>query len=291
MIAAVCGSTAESSSLAAAELTSAVGYRVEACATAEQMVAECALDAVAVCSPAECHEAHLALAAGAGLHAFCEKPLIWTADPSLVGRVAAVTRAFQDRGLVLQQNTQWTFLLDDLEELVGERSIRDLRSFEMFLAPAAPGLSMFWEAVPHPVSVLAALGASGPVSAVRAQFTDHLSGLEITFHAHRCAADPVDVRIVLRSKAAQPRPCYIALDEIRVDREVLSLSPYRLALRMNARLRPIQDPLHRSVRYFVNRLNGRGHEEHGEIMSEFRIIAALWPAVLQAGQVCAVHAH
>jgi hypothetical protein len=291
VITAVCASTQESSDEAAAELSFACGRPVKAFSRVEQMFASCALDAVAVCSPAGCHEGHLALAADAGLHTFCEKPLIWRADSSLVDRVARLTGAFLDRGLLLQQNTQWTFVLKDLEALLGERTVRNMRAFEMFLSPPEPGLSMFWEAGPHPISVLSAIGASGLVSDVQARFADSLSTLEITFLAHRLAAAPVETRLLLSTQMAQPRPCYIVVDHLRIDREVLSMSPYRLALRLNQVVRPIQDPLQRSVKDFVIQLHGKRRDPRGQIMRQFQMLSRLWPVVLQAWEAATVHVH
>jgi hypothetical protein len=286
-VAAVCGSSQVASARAAAEFTSAFGVPVAAFATPERMIERCALDAVAVCSPAELHAAHVEIALSAGLHTFCEKPLIWNSEGPelplpLAERAGHLTRAFLDRGLVLHQNAQWAYAIDDLRALLGERFFDNLRSFEMFMAPPAPGLSMFWEAIPHPVSMIAALGVAGVPRSIHAGFTEDLSGLDIAFEAPRAAQEPLRIRIRLRARAEQPRPCYMILNGIRVEREVVSMSPYQVALRRDGHLHPIVDPVLRSVKHFLARIHSRILEDHSGIVSQFRLIEALWPEVSRA---------
>jgi len=281
-IVAVCGSTEESALRAAAEFKSVFGYRVDGFGTMGKMISSCDLDAIAICSPAPFHEDQLELTATAGLHAFCEKPLIWTEGSRLPDRVAALTKAFHTNGLVLHQDTQWIFVLEDLRGLLADQAIQQTRSFEMFMAPAEPGLSMLWETLPHPISLLVALGAVGVISDVHVDFAEDLGGLNIDFHAYRHSADFLNVRIILRAQATQPRPCYIALDGIRIDRQVVSLSPYRLALRRQDSIFRIQDPVQRSVRKFLDLINNRDYPSNSEIVRQFEIIAALRPFVLRA---------
>jgi predicted dehydrogenase len=281
-VAAVCASTPDSGDSAARELSAAFGQSVASFPTIEALIASRSVAAVAICTPAETHERQLALAVDAGLHTFCEKPLIWTTDPDLAERAAAIVRAFDERRVVLHHSAQWPFLLDDIEALAGAPAVRDLRSFEMMMAPPVPGLSMFWEAAPHPVSLLVALGGSHPVTDTSASFTADRQGLEIGFRAERHHAHPMQVRMVFRAKAEQPRPASMTFDGVRIDREVLSMSPYEIALRSNDRLRPIDDPLRLSVRHFVARLRGAGDNESERIVEQFTILAALWPAVREA---------
>ncbi len=282
-VSAVCATTQASAEHAAVDLGAAFGCRIRPFGSMEEMLARCDLDAVAICSPVPCHEDHLWRAAKAGLHVFCEKPLIWTGAPGIAELVADLTRTFEDRGLVLHQNTQWTFIIDDLASIVGKDAIPPTESFEMMMAPPAPGLSMFWEAAPHPVSLMVALGATGSVSDLVCRCAEDLTSLTMEFIALRCGNAPLHARVVLQSQATQPRPCYLKLDGVLVQREILSLSPYEWALRAKGSLRPIQDPLRRSVQHFVRRCVTSDVRSDGDgIVRQFRLLEALWHTVSPA---------
>jgi hypothetical protein len=294
VVVAVCGSSAVSSSHAAAELTLALGVPVKAFTTPEQMIERCALDAVAISSPAEHHADQLNIACRARLHTFCEKPLIWNSGQTelplaLANRVEQIRSSFLERGLVLHQNTQWTYVLNDLRMLLGGVFFNEMRSFEMAMAPPAPGLSMFWEAVPHPISMITALGVSGVPHSIGADFTEDLSGLRITFEAERPTRGPLHVCIRLDARAEQPRPCYMILNGVRIDREVVSMSPYELALRRDQRLYMIADPVLRSVKEFLERVRSRIPEDDSEIVKQFQFVDALWPEVLRAASARLAH--
>jgi hypothetical protein len=279
-ITAICASTEDSASRAGVELKPACGYQISAFSKVEQMIGECDLDAVAICSPVAFHEAQLQYAVENGLHVFCEKPLIWAGGLGLADRVANLAGMFEDRNLVIHQNTQWTYVLDDIRALMDTSRIA---SFEMLMSPPAPGLVMFWEAVPHPVSVIIALGGSGLVGDISSRFTEDLSSLVIEFVAFRCDMDPLRTRIILRSKADQPRPCYMKLNGIQVDREVFSLVPYQLGLRIKDCISPMQDPVQRSVQHFLRRCETADVKGKNDcIVRQFQVLEALWPFVLKA---------
>jgi hypothetical protein len=254
------------------------------------MVEKGELEALAVCSPMEYHQKHLEIALEAGLHTFCEKPLLCSSretkgTDSLAERAARLERSFAERGLVLHQNTQWTFVWDDIRELLGERALRKLQSFAMILAPANPGDSMFWEAVPHPVSMIVALGALGLPRAIRVEWSRNFSSLEIRFEVSCRTTELLHVGIALRAHAEQPRPCRLLLDGVRLDREVISLSPYALGLRRGPHLHSIVDPVRRSVNRFLASIRSRTPEAGDTLARHFQMLEALWAATLTPANV------
>lgn len=277
VVCAVCASNHESASTAAAALGAEFSTEIKAFDTLDKMVEECDLDAVAICSPAELHERQIHVALSAGLHVFCEKPLILADYRDIASRVGNVIDGFQSRSLVLAQNTQWTYILEDCASIIGRQRMLQTHFLEMCMSPPTPGQRMFWEGAPHPVSMLVALGASGVVAEVEASFDDREHELIINFVAHRNTAEPLAVRICLDVEAKQPRPASIVFDSCKVSREVVSLSPYRLALRHGTLLRHIEDPLRKSVRRFVRSIQDNECFDQGDcILAQYRILAELW---------------
>ena len=91
--------SAETRDKGAAELERIAGVRARGYLDAKEMIAAEKLDAVAILSPHETHAEYLEIAAQAGLHALCEKPLVWGVL-DLAAEATRLTAAFEERGLL-----------------------------------------------------------------------------------------------------------------------------------------------------------------------------------------------
>jgi hypothetical protein len=278
---AVAASTPASSERSAATLRREFGHDIASYPSAGAMMARAELDAVAVCSPTEDHGRQLKAALEAGLHVFCEKPLLWCGDGRDPARAADLVRGFTRKRLVLHHNTQWRFVLHDVRRLLGERRVLGTHLLEVSLAPPAPGPTMHLEAGPHAISLMVALGATGELEETRARWNESGTHLEVAMIARR-RVEPLAARIILQSCAAQPRPAQLAFDGCRVDRVVTSLDPYALALRCDGRVLPIVDPVLRSVRAFLRDVRVDGCDRAAHIVTEISILERTWRAVIQA---------
>ena len=163
-VVAIHATTERSCAEAVRELERVAGVRPRAHVDVEELLADEALDAVAICSPHETHVDLLGRAAERGVHALCEKPLAWGGD--LPTQAQRCVDAFAARGLVLFENCQWPYVLPALEALhPGIRTTAPSR-FAMSLEPAARGPAMLADALPHPLSLLQHL-VPGPARAER----------------------------------------------------------------------------------------------------------------------------
>jgi hypothetical protein len=268
-VVAVAASTPDSAAAAAARL----GPAVEAYADASALLRDAQLDAVAICSPLEQHAAQLGEAIDAGVHVFCEKPLVWLGGRGEAALGGELLRRAADRGLVVHQNTQWRHVLEDVTRMLGRR-LEDAALVEMRLSPSVAGLQMCPEAFPHVAAVLVALGATGALGDLQATWSH---GLDVAATAARSNGRPLRVHVELRTEPAQPRSAWLAFDGTVVHREVLSMHPYRLGLRVDGRAaEQIEDPLDRSVAAFLARVQRLDVASRiGPIRAELQLLEAL----------------
>jgi hypothetical protein len=274
--------SSEPSSRAAAAALEAHGIQAAVYPDAAHLVRHVRLDAVAICSPTAHHEEHLELALAAGLHVFCEKPLVWRGGRPCAAVVASLVDRFGARGRALFCNTQWIHTLDGFAELHGRERLRRPRSFRMELSPPRPGWSMYEAAAPHPIGMLVALGAGGTARAVRAAWSEGRDALEVELLADVPGGDAIAATWSFRAQAQQPRPAAYAIDGARVEREV-DLSDYRISLHDGERRVVIPDPLKRSVETFLSGLTGfRAGEQAAILRSSATLLDAVWRAVASA---------
>lgn len=228
-------------------------------ASVPEMIERCALDAVAICSPIRCHAEHLALALDAKLHVFCEKPLIWEDGMPMLSKARQLGKRFTANERVLHLNTQWVDTLPAFRDL-HPLSARP-RSFEMTMSPPVRGAAMLPEALPHPVSLLVALGATGPVSNVQSRWSQTRDALDLRFTAAAADNHQIDVSCGFRQVVTQPRDAAYAIDGCRVDREV-DLATYAIRLRADGRSIDVTDPVRLSVQRFLDRVRRNDYHRH-----------------------------
>ncbi|MFQ5937562.1 MAG: Gfo/Idh/MocA family oxidoreductase, partial [Acidiferrobacterales bacterium] len=86
-IRAIVGTTEQSIELARAALRQRYGIHCRGFTSLAALLDAASIDIVAICSPSYAHRAQLDVAAEAGCHVFCEKPLWW--DDALTSHTAA----------------------------------------------------------------------------------------------------------------------------------------------------------------------------------------------------------
>jgi predicted dehydrogenase len=221
--------------------------------SAEEMVEREPLDAVAILSPAESHEAYLELAARRGLAALCEKPLVW-GERAIAQRAAERVAAFAERGLLLYENCQWPFALPAFERLHPGALAAPPRRFRMELQPASRGLSALGDSLSHPLSLLQALvpGDEPAVDQFSADLPRGAGPLTLCFR-YRSGASSCAVEVLLKPDTALPRHAAIEIDG-RAAARVVAPETYQLSFAASGRIVPMDDPLTSLVADFAARL-------------------------------------
>lgn len=232
----------------------------------ERLLAAEPIDAVAICSPAGCHRAHLEIALAAGCHVFCEKPLWW--DDALLDRspdeVEADVRGLLARGArpgrILALNTQWPFTLDVFRALHPGALDGPLERFGMLLSPISTDAPAVVDSAPHLLSMVYAL--AGPGRIVTPRVTARGAAAITLGFGYEHAGGATEVELELRTCAEPPRPVRYHVNGRAVSRRV-ELDGYRMWLEDGARAVALSDPLARSVERFVAaiRAGGPGDEE------------------------------
>lgn len=222
-------------------------------ANAEEMLDHEALDAVAILSPAESHEAYLELAARRGIAALCEKPLVW-GGRGIAERAARRVAAFVERGLLLYENCQWPFTLPAFERLHPGSLVAPPHRFRMELQPASHGYSALGDALSHPLSLLQALlpGDAPAVDRISAELPRTAGPLTLCFR-YRSGANSCAVEVLLKPDTALPRHAAIEIDG-RAAARVVVPETYQLSFAASERIVPLDDPLTSLVADFAARL-------------------------------------
>jgi predicted dehydrogenase len=239
----------------------------------ERMLEQEPLDALAILSPAETHARALELAAERGLHALCEKPLVWDL-PDLADGAARIVERFEARRLLLVENCQWPFALPAFEALHPGALAQPPRRFEMLLQPASRGLQSLADSLPHPISLLQALLPGAPrIETIEFSTREPADRLELRFR-WRTDTAACDARVVLLHGAQQPRRAEFELDGRRA-RRVVSAEGYRLCFADALRSVSLPDPLTQLVAGFVGALREGCVPSTEPILQRMRVLAAI----------------
>jgi predicted dehydrogenase len=253
------GTSAASVQLAHGELR-AQGIDAHGYLDFDQLVAREKPDALAVLSPFETHEAYLERALAHGLHALCEKPLLW-GGTGVAERTRALVEAFAKRRLVLAENCQWPFVLPAYRALFPDALAGGVRSFAMHLSPAQGGTRMLPDCLPHPLSLLQALAPGDDARVEAPRFApsppgdlERAHGLVLEF-AYRAGGARVEARVELEASDATPRRAGFGVNG-RLAERVVRAADYSLSLAAGSRSVDLPDPLREVIRSFVSELRG-----------------------------------
>jgi predicted dehydrogenase len=239
----------------------------------DAMLAAEPLDALAILSPSDTHDAHLAAAAEANLPVLCEKPLVWDV-PDLAATAARRIEAFVARGLLLVENCQWPYALEAFEALHPGSLAKPPRRFEMLMQPASRGVQAFGDSLPHPISLLQQLLPGEPsVGGFWFSTREPAQALTLRFE-WRTPSARCDVEVTLLETQQAPRRAELALDGRRAQR-LVSPQDYRLCFADAERSVPLPDPLTRLVADFVTALRGGRSTQADPMLQRARVLAEI----------------
>ena len=244
--------TTEQTAREASEALAADGIQVRPYVDATRLLEAEDLDALVIASPHESHDEFLTLAAEAGLHVLCEKPLCWGGDDP-AGRARRHAGRFLTRGLHLMVQTQWPETLATYDRLYPGVRCGTWRTFRMALSPSSRGRRMIPDAVPHALSLLAATlpDPAAEVLQPRIERTLH-DGVRVSFD-YLAAGRRVEAVLELAPGDATPRPASYGFDG-RVAHRDVDPGTYRMALRGEGECLVLPDPTPLLVGRFVSRV-------------------------------------
>jgi hypothetical protein len=149
---------------------------------------------------------------------------------------------------------------------------------------------MFYEAVPHPLSLLVRLGATGIAVGTEARWSSGLDVLEIDFQAETKHNRAIDVSLRFRAQAHQPRPAAYAIDGARVERVIEPFS-YLWSFWHGGRRAVLADPLRTSVECFLARVRSayRPEVDDNALHRNLLLLDQLWGAVSAAARITHEH--
>ncbi len=235
-------SSPQSARAAAKELKARLGHPISAHVGAESLCASEALDALIIASPQKFHEEALHAALSRSIPCLVEKPLLWE-GPGTAARVAALTKAFQNKAVPLWVHCQWPETLPAYYQLFPGRSeTLPQREFRMRLSPTSFGLGMLPDSLPHLLSLCQALlpGETCHVSEPKLSFEGE-GALKLSFHFHGSSAS-WPCLFELRPVPDPPRPAGYGWDGDFATREI-ELPAYKQYFSSGKKRVFVPDPL------------------------------------------------
>jgi predicted dehydrogenase len=238
---------------ASGQLAAICGAEARGYPNVDEMLAGERLDALAILSPAETHASYLEAALAAGLHALCEKPLVW-GRPDLAADAARLVDAFDRAGLLLWENCQWPYTLPAYEHLFPGALCRPPERFFMLMQPASAGVQAFGDSLPHALSLLQALVPGEAPTLVDARFAVADRGDQTVAFRYCTDRWSARVEICLKPTDTSPREVAFALDG-RLARRRVDGQSYRLSfVGDDDRSVPLDDPMTLLIADFVGEL-------------------------------------
>jgi predicted dehydrogenase len=274
----VAGRDLASAGRAAAELTTRLGCPVAAFPSALALAS--AVDALVVASPVDAHQDGLRAALAAGIPCLCEKPLVAAADTAAGLEIVA---EFAQRGLPIDENCQWPFVLPALWELHPRLHGRPVRRVSMGLGPSAAGRAMVVDSLSHVLSVVQALAAvDGDAGATDVQQSDPRPTAErnVLSFLLTAATGPVAVELHLQRCPEQPRPAWLEVNGCRMDRRIGA--GYSQSFVAGERSVVAPDPLARLVYRFAALLGTRDLERTRELAAVLAVRLRCTASILAA---------
>ena len=247
-VTAVAGRSPERTADDAAEFATRLGHPVAACRGLDSLCGS-GIDGLVIASPTVHHLEALEAAVTARVPVLCEKPLVHETQGEAG---AAVVEAFAAADLPLMENCQWPFVLPVLRTLWGNPPGQLPCRIALGLAPARPGREMVQSMLSHLLSVLQALvpvdadttvcrvgldhpELDGRASTLRFALGGPRGGIEAALHLHLCPAPP--------------RPAWIEIDGIRMDRCVAD--DHSFSFDGRGRRVQVPDPMQQLVHRFA----------------------------------------
>ncbi|GAA1956452.1 Gfo/Idh/MocA family protein [Agromyces allii] len=141
----------------------------------DEVLADPAVDAVAIATPAATHHGLALAALGSGRHVLVEKPLADSTDHG-----GAMIRSAAQAGLVLMADHTYCYTpaVQKIRELIEEGALGDLLyidSVRINLGLIQPDVDVFWDLAPHDLSIMDFILPGGlSAEAVAAQGSDPL---------------------------------------------------------------------------------------------------------------------
>ena len=235
-------------------------------------------DAVAICSPYAFHAGQLAQVAEAGSHCLVEKPLAW---PISEQALSALTKGFIEKGLLLQQVTQWPQSLSAFTALHGPIA-HTISNFSMRLSPISIGPTMVPDSAPHFISLLQALLGAGDCEQVEIKLPieEKEAPRLLTLNCnYRHGAGVTRAQLLLQTCEQRPRPAWYQINHLRVDREV-ELPDYTQQLVSGKNRITLRDPIEGVVADFMSCLaDGVPTDRESLLLAQRNLaqLASAWP--------------
>tara|TARA_B100000959_G_scaffold136032_2_gene142985 strand:+ start:63815 stop:64825 length:1011 start_codon:yes stop_codon:yes gene_type:complete len=205
------------------------GLECDAFSDWDELVAAAAPDALIIASPVGTHRDWLAMALDAGIHVFCEKPLLASSiscpeamcpvlertakeDHSDASRLA---HAYSAMGLLLRETCQWPVVMNDFSRLHPEINLASVTRFLMRMTPAGEGIERWIEMLSHPISLIQAI-CPGPMELSGIQYIhDRVLEFQVV-----TANRTLDCAVELVDQDVWPRPAEFSLDGALIRREI-----------------------------------------------------------------------
>jgi len=250
----VSGRSPERAVVNAENLGRQLGHEVKAFTSASALCGS-GVEALAIASPSEHHLEALHAAAEAHLPTLCEKPLV---HEHHVEEGARIIETFAQQRLPLLENCQWPYVLAAFFQLHDQLTFGKETTVEIGLGPARRGREMVQNMLSHLLSVIQAIGVVDP-DAIATDVRIDDPTFERTRNVLRFrlagSSRTVEGAFYLEICEAPPRPAWLAIDGLRIDRQVGK--GHSMAFSADGKEVTIDDPMKQLIARFASMVRDR----------------------------------
>ena len=254
VVAGVSGRSPERAVVNAEALGQRLGHDVRAFPSASALCGG-GVEALAIASPSEHHLEALQAGAAARLPTLCEKPLV---HEHHVEEGAPIIETFAQERLPLLENCQWPYVLAAFFQLHGPPKLGKQTAVAMGLGPPRRGREMVQNMLSHLLSVIGAIGVVDPDAiATDVHLDDPAFERTRNVLRFRLAGPSRTVEGVLYLEICQapPRPAWLAIDGLRMDRQIGE--GHSIAFSANGKEVTINDPMKQLIARFASMVRDR----------------------------------
>jgi hypothetical protein len=246
-VSAVLGTTAQSSTLAAQNL-SKYGIAARAYSDFSSMVDSEELDAIVIASPTHTHLDYMIECIEAGAHVFCEKPFVWPGHNDLERVIDDIFTRAHKRGIIIAINSQWPFCLQYYENLCGNIVRKSEETFFMRLSPVCSGEEMVPDSLPHALSMLFHILGEGAIRDLAIMKGKDIMDISFCYITGQTSCR---TQVSLVREEAQPRTFSFGFGG-RVAHRIIDMDTYAISFDYEGKKITVPDPLELSVRDFIS---------------------------------------
>ncbi len=245
-VAAILGSTDNSSKRTAEMLKNQFGISAKPYYNIDALLQNEKLDAVSICTPPKYHYGYVKKCLEAGLNVMCEKPFVLDNLTGNHNKALELINLASSRKKIITTNTQWVSALRFIPQEIFSKTISN---FLIHMHPIGfRGIDLLTECLPHLNSILIQLAGIGDMENINFPIKSD-NEVEVGFYYKTKSDGLCKASYHVKNKTEKPSDFGFSINGREFVRRIED--NYKQHLLNNGKIYPIDDPLKLSIQSFV----------------------------------------